>query len=62
MSGQDAEALHVVGLEVLPGQRQRALDDHVVDGDEVDLGLEVRGVAQQRRVGVDQVTVEQGLQ
>ncbi len=59
MAREDAPLLDPLGLEALPGQRQRPLDDHVVDGDEVDLGLDARGVVQQRTVGVHEVAVEQ---
>src|SRR2546423_9466030 len=59
MAGQDPAALHVVGLEVLTGQRQRSLDHHVVEGHEVDLGGDVRRIRQQRLVRLDQIAVEQ---
>ena len=47
MAWQDALALDPARLEVLAGQGERALDDHVVGGDEVDLGLDVPRVGQQ---------------
>ena len=46
-------------MEVLAGERERALDDHVVDRDEVDLGLDVARVRRSAPVGVDEVLVEE---
>ena len=51
--------LVVVEHEVLAGQRQRALDDHVVGDYEVDLGLHVTGVCDQPPAGLDEVIVEE---
>ena len=59
VAGEDAPALHPAGLEVLAGERERALDDHVVDHHEVDLGLDVAWVVDKRLVGVDEVLVEE---
>ena len=58
MARKDALALHPAGLEVLARERERALDDHVVDDDEVDLRLDVARVRDERLVGVDEVLVE----
>ena len=49
----------VVGDRPLPGQGERSLDDHVVGGDEVDLGVEVAGIGDQALVRVDQDSVEE---
>ena len=56
-----ALALEPLGLEVLAGQRQRPLDDHVVGHDEVDLGLDVaRVLDEQAPLRVDEMLVEEG--
>ena len=61
-AGQDAVALEDARQGVLAGEGQRALDDHVVGRDEVDLGLEVGRVGQQPPVGVDEHLVEEDLE
>ena len=56
---EDPTALQPPGLEPLTRQSERALDHHVVDGDEVDLGLDAPGIRQKRPVRVDEMPVEQ---
>ena len=51
--------LEVVLDEVLAGQRERPLDDHVVEHDEVDLRLDVGGVGEQALLRLDEVAVEE---
>src|SRR4051812_21670509 len=58
-AGQDAALLEDARQRVLARERERALDDHVVDRHEVDLGLDVRRVGEQPPVGVDQHLVEE---
>ena len=58
MPWKEPSLLHVVGLNELTGERERALDHHVVSGDEVDLRLDVGRIGQQRIVRVDEVAVE----
>ena len=55
---EDALALHEVGQEPLPGERERALDDHVVERHEVDLRLDVGGVLDQPLTPLDEHAVE----
>ncbi len=55
---QDLLAFHVVGQEPLAGERERALDDHVVERHEVDLRLDVARAFDEAPTPVDEHAVE----
>ena len=56
--GKDLVSLHEVGEEPLPRQRERALDDQVVQRHEVDLRLDVARVLDQALPPLDEYHVE----
>ena len=57
-AGQQLLSLEVAGDEIEGGQPERALDDHVVGGDEVDLGAGVRRLGHESLVRLNQRLVE----